>query len=453
LAQGVEYGAALAVAGCRLGARCRWDEEQRISGITARRREHRRPFYGWAIVAVGILVAFSSGPGQSYGFSVFLDSIIEATGFSRTGVSTLYAIGTGVSALLVVVISRLADRYGPRAMMIVVAALLGVACFAMATATGPLMIFFAFAALRALGQGSLPVNATLLVAQWFVRYRGRAMALVGLGFAASNALIPPVSRLLIDLIGWRGAYAALGVMVWLLVIPAALLVVRNRPEDMGLHPDGTDEPPAEAVSATRAGAQSGGGDRRVLTSLPFWLLAIPMSAPSFIVTALVFHQVSIFEERGLSAGVAAGVFVAYAIASAGTGLLAGFLVDRLGPKNVFIANLGVLLAAMLVLQVVRNPVLAVLYAAVLGASGGIQSVVSGVTWVHYYGREGLGKVQGSAMMVNISGAAIGPLPIAALQARTGDYSLGILAMIVLLLACIVMAVTVSGRGLVEQPAG
>jgi MFS family permease len=417
--------------------------------VTEHLREGRRPFYGWAIVAVGMLVAFSSGPGQSYGFAVFLDSIIEATGFSRTGVSTLYAIGTGVSAVLVVLISRLADRYGPRAMMVLVAGLLGVACFGMAAATGPVTIFLAFAALRALGQGSLPVNATLLVAQWFVRYRGRAMALVGLGFAASNALIPPLSRLLIDVIGWRGAYAALGVLVWLLVIPAALFVVRDRPEDVGLYPDGADQPPIE-TRATAGGRRSRGGDRRVLSSLPFWLLAIPMSAPSFIVTALVFHQVSIFAERGLSAGVAAGVFVAYAIASAGTGVLAGFLVDRLGPKNVFVANLGVLLAALLVLQAVRSPALAVAYAAILGASGGVQSVVSGVTWAHYYGRAGLGKVQGSAMMVNISAAALGPLPIAALQARTGTYTFGIVAMLALLVGCIVIAVTVSGRGLGDE---
>lgn len=171
-----------------------------------------RPFYGWAVVAVGTLVAFSSGPGQSYVFSIFLDSII------------------------------------------------------------------------------------------------------GLGFAASNAVIPPVSRALIEWIGWRGAYVVLGVMIWVLVIPAGLFIVRDRPEDMGLYPDGAREAPE---GETRVRATRGGADRRVPTSLPFWQLAVPMSARSLIVTALVFHQVSIFGERGVSASVAAGVFVAYAIASAG----------------------------------------------------------------------------------------------------------------------------------------
>lgn len=396
----------------------------------------RRPFYGWAIVGVGMLVAFSSGPGQSYGFSVFLDSIIEATGFSRTGVSALYAVGTGVSAVLVVFVSRLADRFGPRVMMIVVAAMMGFACFGMAAASGAISIFLAFAALRALGQGSLPVNATLLAASWFVRYRGRAMALIGLGFAASNALIPPIGRILIEWIGWRGAYMALGVMVWVLVIPAALLVVRDRPEDVGLHPDGADEAPV--VEQPSFASSGSAGDRKVLTSLDFWKLAIPMSAPSFVSTALIFHQVSIFAGQGLSASVAAAVFVPYAVASAGTSLLAGFLVDRLGPRVVFIGNLSLLLVAMIALQFLGNAATAVLYASILGAASGIQSVVSGVTWVHYYGREGLGKVQGSAMMLMISAAALGPLPIAALQGWRGNYTLGVAVMFAIIVGCLVM---------------
>jgi MFS family permease len=406
------------------------------SDNTSHMTGRRRPFYGWAMVAVGTIVAFSSGPGQSYGFSVFLDSIIEATGFSRTGVSVLYAIGTGVSAVLVVFVSRMADRFGPRIMMVVVAALMGVACFGMAAATGAFTIFLAFAALRALGQGSLPVNATLLAAQWFVPYRGRAMAIIGLGFAASNALIPPIARVLIEWIGWRGAYVALGVMVWVLVIPAALLVVRDRPEDLGLHPDGADGPPVVEHSSPGSGRRS--ANRKVLTSLDFWKLAIPMSAPSFVSTALIFHQVSIFDERGLSASLAAGVFVAYALASAGTSVLAGYLVDRLGPKTVFLGNLALLLVAVLSLQLVRSPALAVLYASILGAAGGVQSVISAVTWAHYYGREGLGKVQGSAMMVMISAAALGPLPLAALQGWTGTYTLGVITLAGLVTASLVV---------------
>ena len=78
----------------------------------------RKPFYGWIVVGVAALVAFSSGPGQSYTFSVFIDSMMLDSGLSRTDLSTLYAVGTGLSAGVVMVVSRLADKFGPRLMIV-----------------------------------------------------------------------------------------------------------------------------------------------------------------------------------------------------------------------------------------------------------------------------------------------------------------------------------------------
>ncbi|CAN5793309.1 MFS transporter [soil metagenome] len=390
-------------------------------------------FYGWYIVAISGLIAFSSGPGQSYGFSVFLDSIIEDTALSRTQVSLLYAIGTGVSAVMVAGVSRLADRFGPRIMAVTVAALMGVACFGMAGAVGTIQFFLAFAALRAFGQGSLPINATLLTATWFVAKRGKAMAIMGLGFAASNAVIPPLGRFLIDTVGWREAYAVLGVMVWVLVIPAVLLFVRNSPEEMGLHPDGASHPPEEESRLpTINGPQR--DQRRVLSSSTFWLIALPLAAPSLVVTAIIFHQTSIFEERGLSADVAAFVFPIMAATSAVTAMIAGPIVDRIGPVKVVRFNLLILVVALFYIQIVSSPLLAVLYAVLLGISGGSWQIVSGVTWAHLYGRRGLGRIQGSAVMISITAAAVGPLPLSAMRDLTGDYTVALYAMAVVLIA-------------------
>ena len=150
-------------------------------------------FYGWAIVAASGLVVFSSGPGQSYVFSIFIDSIIADTGLSRPGISALYMASTGVSAVLVAIVSRLAERYGPRAMLVAIGLGFGGACFGMATATNIVLFYIAFASLRALGQGSLTINAVLLVNQWFVSRRGKAIAMMGLGAVLSNGAFPPVA--------------------------------------------------------------------------------------------------------------------------------------------------------------------------------------------------------------------------------------------------------------------
>ncbi len=381
------------------------------------------------------LATFCSGPGQSFVFSVFVDPILADTGISRVYLSTLYACGTAVSAMMVVLVARLADRFGARLVLAVVALALGAACFGMSAAAGPVTLFFGFAALRALGQGSLPVTATMLASQWFVERRGRAVAVVVLGLAASNALLPPLTQALISSVGWREAYVALGVMVWVLLIPAAVLIVRNRPEDVGLHPEGAAAPVEEPGGEDAA---EGRGFWRVVASPDFWFLAVPLAAVPFVVTALVFHQISILDGQGLSPGVAAGVFVPFAAASAAATALSGALAERLGPKGTLMVGLGLLLAAVLGLQFVSTVPTAVAYSVLLGAAAGTQGVVAGMIWAHYYGRAGLGRVQGPATMVMISAAALAPLPLAAFRQLSGDYALGLLVMAAIPVACAVM---------------
>ena len=388
------------------------------------------------MVVVGAMVAFSSGPGQSFVFSIFIDSMIEDTGFSRSTISALYTVSTGMSALMVVVVSRQADRWGARSNLILVGVAFGAACFGMAFSAGLAAFYLSFAGLRALGQGSLTINTTLLVNQWFVTRRGRAIALMGLGFPLSNAVLPPLSRFLIDNYGWREAYAVLGVLVMLLIIPAAVLLVRNRPEDVGLHPDGADEPPLIEQSGLHNPAAA--ARRPVLTSLAFWMLAVPLATPGLVVTGLVFHQTSIFAENGLSATTAAAVFVIFAVASASTSMVAGFVVDRTGPSRLFVFAMVVLFVVCGLALVVNSVWMAVLYVAGMGVAGGSQRIVQGVIWAHYYGRFGLGKVQGAAMMVGITGAAIGPLPLSLFRDLTGSYDVGIMAMAMLPLLSIVV---------------
>jgi MFS family permease len=383
-----------------------------------------------------MLATFCSGPGQSFVFSVFVDPILSDTGISRVHLSTLYAIGTAVSAAMVVLVARLVDRFGARLMLAAIALALGVACFGMSAASGPVALLLGFAAMRALGQGSLPVTATMLTAQWFVKRRGRAIAVVVLGLAVSNAVLPPVIQSLIETFGWREAYMALGVMVWALLIPASILIVRNRPEAVGLHPDGAPEPVDEPRDEETGPNQK--GSLSVLRSKDFWLLAVPLVAVPFAITALVFHQVSILGERGLSSEVAAGIFIPLAAASAGATAVSGVLTERLGPRSPLILSLSLLFAGLLLLQVVDSPALAVLYAALLGASAGMQGVASGAIWAHYYGRHGLGRVQGPAAMLMISSAAIAPLPLAALQQLSGSYALGLGLFAIVPVICAVM---------------
>ena len=391
-------------------------------------------------------MVFSSGPGQSYVFSIFIDSIIEDTGLSRPGISALYMDSNGMRAVLVAVVSRLADQHGPRVMLVAIGLGFGAACFGMATATNIVLFYVAFASLRALGQGSLGINSILLVNTWFVSRRGRAIAMMGLGAVLSSAIFPPFARLLIDNFGWREAYGVIGVVAVLLIIPVTVLVVRNRPEDMGMFPDGKSTPP---ISETRHAAESLRRDVRVFSSVNFWLLALSLGTPGLVSTALVFHQTSIFEEKGLSATLAAGVFVIYSGSSAVSSLAAGFAVDRVGPKALYAFSMVSMLVALALIVAVDSVVMAVIYVLVMGVSGGAHHIVQGVIWAHYYGRHGLGRVQGSAMTISFCASAVGPLPLAIFHDLTGTYTLGIGVMMTLPLLS-VLALTKTRPGGMES---
>ncbi len=378
-----------------------------------------------------MVAVFTSGPGQTFVFSVFVDPILADTHMSRTELSFLFSVGTVFSAIMALLISRLVGKFGPRIMLGLIALLFGGACFGLAWSSGALAFLVFFAALRALGQGSLTMTAILLTVQWFVRYRGRAIGMVSMGMAVANAFFPPLCQWLITQVGWRASYQILGVAIWLLIIPAAVFIVRDKPEKMGLHPDGlTPITPEIQLNESKEGniieAALDPKAGRVWRSGRFWQLVLPLSAGPFVVTALIFHQISIFTERGQGAEVVSLIFVVWAAASAVTTGFCGFILERFEPKLVLLGVLILLAVGTLSLLLVNSLLPALLYAIIMGGAGGSLFVISGVIWVHYYGRERVSVYQGAGALINISGAALAPLPLAVLQQATGNYTLGII---------------------------
>ncbi len=282
------------------------------------------------------------------------------------------------------------------------------------------------------------IISTLLVAQWFAKFRGRAMAVVQLGGAASNALFPPLALSLIVTLGWRDTYRVLGGALWLILIPLSIFVVRNRPESLDLHVDGiapVTPPSLEMEPEPTVLTNDASSPPQLWRTRQFWLIALPLVAAPFLITALIFHQTSIFAGRGLPPTVAAAAFAPMAVTSALVATITGVVVDRVGPRNVLFGSLGLLFLALLQLQFLNSTAGASIYSMTLGCVLGTTGVVGGVIWPHYYGREGLGRIQGTASMVAISAAAMAPLPLASLQQASGSYTLGLGLYALLPLVC------------------
>lgn len=221
--------------------------------------------------------------------------------------------------------------------MLAVAALFGAAAMAFGRVENLLWLTLGFAALRFLGQGSLMLSCANLVAQWFDAKRGSALSLMALGFSASMAVHPPLAQWLTEQMGWRAAWLWLGVLTWLLLIPPILLLVQNKPEDMGLQPDGNAgrDGGSSGAAASPQGAEVGLTVKEAVRTSAFWITALSLATLSMLVTALFFHQVSIFTAQGVDPHTAARVFSASAITMVLAMPLIGRLLDRFPTKPIF----------------------------------------------------------------------------------------------------------------------
>ena len=409
---------------------------------------HHRPlvarvpfFYGWVILPVASLSMFISGPGQTYSFSVFLDPMIQDMGWSRSMISSLYSAGSLTAATAMILVGLLLDRYGARTMLTVIGAFFGFAALWMSRVETPGELYVGFAAMRLLGQGSLTLIPSTLVALWFIRLRGRVMAINSLGSAISLAVFPFLIHFLISQLGWRGAWTSLAFVIWGLLLLPAVALVRRSPESVGLRPDGD---PAASGDQSHANPTSATSEvnftlSEALHTRSFWLLIFAGSSQSLISTALTFHQVSLITEKGLDAGLAATVFSVLAAAALVGNFAAGFLADRFSNRYLLTGGQAMLVVAMLWTFAIFQPWQALVYGGLLGLSMGFLANATAVIWPNYYGRQHLGIIRGVVTTSMVATAALGPMPFGILFDLTHSYTTAILVFLALPVACAVAA--------------
>ena len=342
-----------------------------------------------------------------------------------------------------VVVGRLLDRYGARVMLTVVSVAFGVAVAAMSLVDSPVQLLLGLMALRLLGQGSMTLIPTTMVALWFVRLRGRAISISVMGSAAGQAAFPPLLHFLISILDWRRTWAVMSLTVLgLLVVPVSTLV-RRSPESVGTVPDGKP-----TLSAFRPGrsAVSGLGQpspdwtlKEVLRLRSFWLLIFVASVPSLVGTGLIFHQVSLLGIRGIDPGVAAASLSVMALAFLVGSFSIGFVVDALPNRYVYTGTHIVMAAASLWLLTLSTDWQAFVYGGILGLSSGFSMTVGSVIWANYYGKSHLGTVRGFSYLWQIGFSALGPLPMGLLFDLTDGYTLSLLLMVMLSLTAALAA--------------
>lgn len=405
---------------------------RRLASLPGRRmieNGHPTPaFSGWWMLLVAGLAVFLSGPGQTYGVSVFVDPMISELGMSRSLFSSLYSIGTLTSAGVLMLVGRQIDRVGNRVIMAATALIFGVGLMLLSFVNGAIMLLVGFALLRTFGSGVLTLSARTLVPNWFHTRAGRAFSLIGMAAMISQALVPSFNNTMIELVGWRGAFRVNALIMWLFMLPVAAIVVRNWPRDVGQFPDGISQTEEQIAAGDQ---EEGITLHAALRSVTFWSLIGASVVPSLVVTGLAFNQVAIITDRGLPSSLAATTFAVEAAFALPTTLAAGWLVDRFPVRVTLMLGQLFLIAAMLFLLVADSSTLVLTYSAFRGISNGLWMVAADVAWPSYFGRKHLGSIRGVGFGVGVVGAAIGPIPFGLSYDFLGGYNTAIAALLVL----------------------
>ncbi len=373
-------------------------------------------FYGWVVLALGTLGMVMTTPGQTLGVSVFLDPILDDLQAERGTVSLLYTLGTLAGAVALPFVGRALDRWGPRVMVAVVSAGLALACVWMANVRDLWMLAIGFVLIRGLGQGALGLVSVHAITIWFVRRRGLAIGLAGVGMAAATAFFPLLIETMVAAWGWRWAYVALGGLVAVTILPLGALFFRRDPERYGVTPDARSPlpPPPPGREEVHLSAS------QARQTVAFWYIAASVATISALSTGLVFHHFDLMGVRGMDRLAAAGVFVPMALVSAATNVGAGLLLDRVAPRFVISGMLVAMAASLIGATLVAEPTLW-LYGGVLGLTQGAMGAVSGTAYASYFGRRAIGGIKGTAQTLSVGGAAAGPLLFAWGHDASGTY--------------------------------
>ncbi len=397
------------------------------------------------MLPIAMLAQAATSPGQTFGISIFNPSFLETLNISLSQLTGAYLIGTLLAAVPQPYIGGLMDRFGLRRMMTIIVILLGLACFYTATVQSLWMLLIAFFLLRLFGQGALSLLAANIPAMWFHERLGRVSGLMNASVAGATAIIPPFILWLITNFGWRWAYAILGVMVWIILLPILVILFRNRPEDVGQHLDGLSLNPGVASPKLIHGLSDPEPSEHSYTlkaaqrTRAYWIMLVYTAVWAMVATAIYFNLLPLFTSKGLTETQAAATYTVLAISAVITQFVAGSLADRLPLNWLLSLAVSALTMAILTLALVVTPWMGIAYAIFMGITQGFGGVVTGTLWARYYGREHLGKIRGSIFTAGVAGSSIGPFLMGLIYDNTGSYQSSLWLFVAVLLPVIIAA--------------
>ena len=415
-------------------------------------------FYGWIIWIFSTLGYLFSIPGQTMGMAVFTDAFIDTLGMSRTELSMAYLFGTVGSSLFLTRAGKLYDIHGGRIMITLSSLVLGLMVLflsfvdVMADLLGGgafVLMLIGYFGVRFSGQGVLTSCSRNVLLHWFVKRRGLVTGIRGIFVSFGFSIAPLLIAWLMLSVGWRGALWSMAALVGIGFCILALVFIRDKPESIGLLPDGEQPLPGDKASSI-AVEHKNKSLAQARRDPVFWIYSASLGMHALFGTALTFHVVSIFEEAGRSKTEAFGYFLPSAVFSTVMNLFASWLIDQHRLKPFLISMLVLFLLGAYGLLNLDTAWGFWLLAAGFGAGGGLWGVISNLAYIRLYGPLNLGDISGLNTSLTVFLSAVGPAAFSLALDFSGDYQLVIKVCIAALVLLLLTAMLVKQDELAES---
>lgn len=381
----------------------------------------RTPFYyGWVILGAAGSAMFVRNAAASLTIAVFVYPLSEELGWSRTLISGAAAAGGLAATFMSPMVGRLIDRYGARSVLTASILLLCITTallrwsditLTVMGATIPWVFYIGYATGRVIFSSPVQIGAAVVVSRWFIRLRGRTNGILNMSHSVGMVLFPLIASIVIAQSGWRDAWFVLSVLVFVAALLPVAILISERPEDLGLRPDGDSE--------NTAAVNEDGAPQSEDTEEPDWTAEEAKRTPTLwllaLATGLLFlmqagtntHSAAFFQDQGLGA-VIAGFGISFNAIFLGVGSVAwGMIVERVPVRFVMAAVALVMAAASFLFTTTNTAVEALAYSALFGFGLGGMLTVPPVAYADYYGRRSLGTIRGITEPFTTFGQAVG----------------------------------------------
>jgi OFA family oxalate/formate antiporter-like MFS transporter len=383
----------------------------------------RRVFYGWWIVGVIFLGGVFNSGLSLWGIGIFVRPMEEDLGWSRATFFGALSVRGVIAGLLSPFVGPLLDSAkGPRYLLLAGSVLLGASIAALALVQEVWQFYLLFGVVGALALlGSSQLVGEVVLPKWFIRRRGRAMAISSMSTPLSGMFVPALIQVLISSFGWRDAWLILGLAGLVLLVPLALLV-RTTPEELGMQPDGDASlAPAETTVRVTVSAEESLTRAEAVRTRSFWLLLLAMSLFSLHAQGFQQNWLPYFQDQGFSVATGTAAIAFYGIFSTSARLFWGLMAERVYITTLMAVGTTLTAITILILLNATTVFVLFLYIALQGMTLGGQFLLQPLAVANMFGRAHLGAIRGLMRPALTFSSAAGPLVIAALYDAQGSY--------------------------------